>query len=189
MRLTAEPEPAPLILDFDIENRPLTYLGGDRTTAEITAIACSYGPNEPMFCWLLGEDRPRDMLSYFVTVYDRADLVTGHYIRKHDLPIINGALLEYGMPPLKPKLTCDTCLDLKATKDISRSQENLSAMLGVEAPKIKMSQLDWRAANRLEDIEKTYVRVTGDVRQHQQLRLKLLDLNLLNPPKIWGGNE
>jgi hypothetical protein len=176
------------ILDFDIENRPLTYLGNDRTTAEITAIACSFGIDKPMYCWLLGEGEPEDMLCSFVMYYDMADLVTGHYIRKHDLPIINGALLEYGMRPLRPKLTSDTCLDLKATKDISRSQENLSAMLGVEAPKVKMSQLDWRSANRLENIEKTFARVTGDVRQHQQLRLRLLELGMLNPPKMWDGS-
>ena len=27
------------VLDFDIENRPLSYLGSDFTTAEVTAIA------------------------------------------------------------------------------------------------------------------------------------------------------
>jgi len=187
MLLRVDAPRADKILDFDIENRPLTYLGSDFTTAEITAIACSFGSQEPMFCWLLGEDEPHEMLDYFVQMYNAADLVTGHYIRKHDLPMINGALAEYGMQPLRPKLTCDTCIDLKSIKVISKSQESLSEMLKVPAPKIAMTQADWRAANRLEDIQKTYVRVTGDVRQHQLLRLRLLDLGLLSEPKVWSG--
>ena len=185
MKLTM---PAPRILDFDIENRPLTYLGNDFTTAEITAIACSFGLDDPVYCWLLGRDDPRDILSWFVCLYDRADIVTGHYIRKHDLPIINGALLEYGMSPLGLKLTIDTKLDLLPMKDISRSQESLGAMLGTSQQKVHMTQADWRAANRLERITAAETRVIADVRQHQELRLKLNDLGVLGSPKTWGGS-
>lgn len=85
------------ILDFDIENRPLSYLGQDFTTAEITAIAAGFTDSERISCWTLklGGDST-DMLTAFRRMYDRADMVTGHYIRRHDLPIINGALLEHG---------------------------------------------------------------------------------------------
>src|SRR5262249_41684765 len=108
---------APRILDFDIENRPLTYLGGDFTTAEITAIACGWAdrPDDYIACFLLyaaTEPNAKSMLKSFRVHYDRADIVTGHYIRKHDLPIINGAMTELGLPPLGPKLTIDTKLDL-----------------------------------------------------------------------------
>lgn len=176
----------PKILDFDIENRPLSYLGSDYTTAEITAIAASFGLNDPMHCWLLGRHSPEYMLASFVELYDQADVVTGHYIRKHDLPIINGALLEYGLPPLKPKLTCDTKLDLVPMKDISRSQESLGDMLGTTYEKVHMSQADWRAANRLQRIEAAQRRVTNDVRQHQEMRLKLVRLGMLGSPKAWS---
>src|SRR5690242_8588722 len=87
------------VLDFDIENRPLSYLGQDYTTGEITAIAASWEGEHHVKVWLLGRDSPDDMLRGFVDLYDQADIVTGHYIRKHDLPIINGALLERGMGP------------------------------------------------------------------------------------------
>lgn len=173
------------ILDFDIENRPLTYLGGDFTTAEVTAIAASYGPRRPVHCWLLGRDDPIDMLECFLELYDRADVVTGHYIRAHDLPIINGALMEYGMPTLGPKLTSDTKLDLKRRKDISASQESLAGMLGLARGKVHMTQTDWRSANRLEQIQLAEKRVVGDVRQHQQLRLAMIEAGILGPPKVW----
>jgi len=176
------------ILDFDIENRPLTYAGKDFTFGEVTAIAASFGPYEDMHCWLLGVDDPVVMLKEFTEFYNQAYMVTGHYIRKHDLPIINGAMLEYGLAPLGAKLTCDTYLDLVKIQGVSKSQENLSSMLGIEASKVGMSQMSWRSANRLEPggLRKTEARVTGDVRQHQALRVKLIEQGMLTPPRVWS---
>lgn len=179
------------LLDFDIENRPLTYLGHDFTTAEITAIAASFGPDTVMHCWLLDlqpdaiEASGLAMLKGFRAVWDRADIVTGHYIRKHDLPLLNGAMLEYGLGPLSPKLVSDTHLDLKPVKGVSKSQESLSAMLGVPKPKIGMSQKSWRAGNRGLNPDGVRARVTGDVIQHQGLRLALIQKGMLRPPKMW----
>ena len=178
------------ILDFDIENRPLSYLGQDFTTAEITAIAsCWVGEPQSMEVFLLGgAHEPADMLRGFVARYNGADMVTGHYIRKHDLPIINGSLVEQGMAPLSEKLTCDTKLDLVSHGGaISASQENLSEMLGIRRPKVHMNTPRWREANRLTErgLKLTHARVAGDVLQHMALRKKLVELNLLGAPKAW----
>jgi len=178
------------ILDFDIENRPLSYLGEGYTTAEITAIAaCWTDKPESMRCWLLGRDNPEWMLEEFVLYYyNRADMVTGHYIRMHDLPIINGSLVELGCSPLSPKMTCDTKLDLVSHGGaISASQENLCAMLGLPQPKIHMNTVLWREANRLtpEGLAAAEKRATGDVIQHMALRKALLERNLLSSPKVW----
>jgi hypothetical protein len=179
----------PAILDFDIENRPLSYLGMDFTTCEVTAIACGWTDSDFVACYLLdgSESSARWMLQSFCDAYNRADIVTGHYIRKHDLPIINGALLELDMKPLGPKLTIDTKLDLKRHSGVSKSQESLSAMLGIEADKEHMTQADWRSANRLTlaGLERTRTRCVGDVVQHKQLRIELTRRGLLGPPKIW----
>lgn len=179
---------APKILDFDTESRPLSYLGHDYTTSEITAIACSYGSHH-MSCWLLGEDDLKTMFYRFTVMYNCADIVTGHYIREHDLPRINAGLVEYGLPPLGPKLTIDTYRDLKRIQGVSKSQENLAAMLGLDEPKIGMSQTAWRAANRLERVDLTRDRVVGDVRQHQALRERLTVLGWLGPPVVWSGEK
>ena len=136
------------VLDFDIENRPLTYLGNDFTTAEITAIAASWEDGR-VGVKLLGDVDGEAILDWFVELYDYADIVTGHYIKRHDLPIINGALLELGKAPLGPKLVSDTKVDLLYRAGVSASQESLAAMLGVPAPKIHMTQADWREGNRL----------------------------------------
>jgi len=115
-------------------------------------------------------------------------MVTGHYIRMHDLPIINGALVEHGLPPLSEKLTCDTKLDLVSKgAAFSASQENLCAMLGLPQPKIHMNNALWREANRLTTagMKLTAKRAIGDVVQHMALRRVLVERNLLNSPKGW----
>lgn len=175
------------ILDFDIENRPLAYMGQDFTSGEITAIAATFIGEKKMYCWLLGEDSPKNMLVGFRELYDQADIVAGHFIRAHDLPIINGALVELGLPPLSDKLTSDSCKDLTKTKYISRSQENLAEMLGVAAVKAHMSNAAWREANRLKSsgISRTRTRVISDVLQNIAIREVLIDRNLLGRPKVW----
>lgn len=177
------------ILDFDIENRPLSYWVPDRPTAEITAIAAGWNskPATSIDAVLLGDFSVRDILLWFAGLYEEADMVTGHYIRLHDLPIINGAMVENGLPPLAPKLTSDTKLDLIRWKDLPQSQEYLCEMLGIPAPKVAMSQVKWREANRLsnEGLELTYKRVVGDVKQHRLLRKKLIALKLLGAPRMW----
>jgi len=175
------------ILDFDIENRPLSYLGMDFTTSDITAIAAGFEGESKIAVWLLGEHSQKEMLVEFVKLYDEADIVTGHYIRRHDLPIINGALMEHHLPPLSPKLTSDTKVHMRTRSGISASQESLSDMLGVTAPKYHMTQAMWRSANRLtpEGIAETKRRVVGDIRQHKQLRKLMLEHGMLRPPEMW----
>jgi hypothetical protein len=114
-------------------------------------------------------------------------VVTAHNIRRHDLPIINGALAEFDLPMLGPKLASDTLKDIPKWKDLPRSQENLCEMLGVPAPKEHMSQARWREANRLTPAgrKETRRRVVGDIIQHRLLRDKLLDLGWLRPPVLW----
>ena len=134
------------VLDFDIENRPLSYRGLF-PTADVTAIAAGWlhEPPSKVQCWLLGRETQLEMLEGFLELYNEADMVTGHYIRRHDLPILSGALMEHGLPVLEDKLASDTKLDLVRRKDLPASQEDLSEMLGVPAPKVHMTQTKWRA--------------------------------------------
>lgn len=175
------------ILDFDIENRPLAYLGADFTTAEVTAIAAGFIGEKKIWCWLLGRDSYKSMLGGFRELYEAADMVTGHYIRKHDLPVLNGAMIEAGLGSLGPKLASDTKLDFVVSYYLSESQENLAQMLGIEAQKTHMSNASWREANRLtrRGIELTRARAIGDVQQHMALRAALVERDLLQPPKVW----
>lgn len=175
------------ILDFDIENRPLSYWA-DRPTAEITAIAsCWTNDLGSMQVDLLGELSLKEVLQRFVERYNEADIVTGHYIRRHDLPIINGALLEQGLPQLSSKVTCDTKEDMYKKGDIPASQEYLLALFNLPIGKKHMTQVDWREANRLTErgLQETKERVESDVYGHMIMRAKMLELNLLKGPRPW----
>lgn len=187
------------VLDFDSECRPLSYMGDDRTSAEITAFAWSWvGASEKVYYLVLVSlDRyeddagkpytAKDALLQMASVLANADIVTGHYCRKHDLPMINGAMLERGLPPLPELLVHDTHGDLVRRKDLSASQESLAGMLGLPEPKHHMSQTEWRAANRLtpEGIAFTKLRVVSDVLQHKALRKKLIENGALRAPRRW----
>ncbi len=182
------------VLDFDIENRPLSYLGFDYTTPDITAIAACWSDDvSTLVVWNLGSDGKfwmRDatkMLLGFKAMYDEAGIVTCHNPIRHDLPIINGALIELGLDPLGRKLVSDTYGALKKMRGPSKSQENLSELFGIDAPKKHMTSPMWRDANRLtpHGIDLTRDRVTSDVLQHIELRQELLGRGLLGPPKEW----
>ncbi len=178
---------APRILDFDIENRPLSYRGFDRTTSEVTAIAAQFIGDKVTHCWVLPESDHAEMLNGFLELYKQADIVTGHYIRGHDLPLINAALVSNGYDMLEPIQTIDTCNGLPKMKDVPRSQEHIAAMLGVPEPKVKMSTMDWDDANRLtkSGIAGARRRVVGDVKQHMAMFKVLQERRLLTPPKQW----
>jgi len=178
------------ILDLDVECRPLSWYGGDWVTKEITGIACQWLDRKRAECWVLTEE-PGSMLVMLVAFrerYDLADMCTGHFIRGFDLPLLNGMMIDNGLPPLAKKLTHDTKLDLMKMQGLSKSQENLAALLGLKHPKVKMNQALWREANRLtpEGIALTRKRVVGDVKQHIEMRARLLELGMLGPPKLWA---
>jgi hypothetical protein len=180
------------VLDFDVEARPLHWISGDYVSKEITAIAWAW-TDEPdrVTCYLLGETDPREMLHAFLDAYRQADMVTGHFIRGYDLPMVNGALTEYGLPTLPDVLTHDTKLDLVRRQGLSGSQENLGVMLGLEHGKVKMDQKKWRDANRLtpEGLLAVRDRVIGDVQQHIEMRARLLALGYLGPPRQWRSGS
>jgi hypothetical protein len=177
------------ILDFDIENRPLSYIGSDFTSADVTAIAWSWVGEDKVTAKMLTLDPESadEMLWAFRDVYDQAEIVTGHYVTRHDLPILNGAMLEFGLPPLDAKLASDTKCHLVKRLELPASQEALAGMYGVDESKKHMTQTEWRAANRLEPwgVECARKRVINDVIQHKALRAALIEAGALHPPKLW----
>ena len=189
MRFSTEPLD---ILDFDIEARPLGWYGMDFVHKEPTAIAWGWireGQVERVHWAVLTPDEGSGerMLEMFAHDFGLADMVTGHWIRSFDLPILQTAMMEYDLPLLDQKMAHCTKSDLIQLGGISKSQENLGSMAGTESPKVSMNQAKWRSGNRLEPqgIEEVMERVVGDVRQHVEMREWLMDKGLLRPPKMW----
>lgn len=182
--------PAQRILDFDIENRPISYGGGDWTFADITAIAAGWANEGPDSIEIrqIGVHSYQGMLKWFSELWAQADIVTGHYILGHDIGHIQGALVEFGMPTLGQKMVSDTKNNLIRFTGISKSQENLCQYLGIDAPKEHMNEYLWRQANRLtpEGLMETSRRVVGDVKQHMEMRSEMVRRGLLKPPRVWN---
>lgn len=124
---------------------------------------------------------------HFRKELESADLVYGHNIRRHDLPMLNAGLLRRQLPILKPLLTSDTLKDYPRRGGMSASLENLAGYYGLEGEKLKMTQPMWEEANRLkpDGIELARERVEGDVLLQERLRNKLLELEILKPARMW----
>jgi len=190
----------PVVLDFDCECRPLAWYGGDQVTKQPTAIAWRFidQPGETQVAYIGASDRSSrvldeeiEMLETFREAYEDADVVTGHYIRGFDLPLLQGAMMRLGLPLLGPKLAQDTKNDLVAAQGISKAQENLGAMYELEHPKVSMNTTSWAAGNMLlpEGIKATVRRVMGDVDQHVELRKEMLMLGHLGAPALYTGHD
>lgn len=182
------------VLDFDIETRRIGFHSAGRFApdgCEPVIIAWGWADGHGLdSTWMAGvwtKRRYKHMLQRWLHAYAEADVVTGHYIRKFDLPILNGACLEMGLGPLPEKLVSDTKTDLINIAGLSQSQENLSAMLELEQHKFHMSDNDWRSVARLtpEGIEEARKRCTKDVAQHQALRERLIEEGFLGRPEVW----
>lgn len=185
------------VLDFDCECRPLAWFGGDFVTKQPTAIAWKViGSRGRPSVAVIGEsdrssrvlEEEAVMLESFRAAYDAADMVTGHFIVGFDLPLVNGAMIRLGLPPLQPKLAEDTKLDLHRAQGISKSMENLSAMFEAKTQKYGMDTAKWARANMLlpDGIELAKRRVTTDVIEHIELRNTLVERGLLRAPRRWS---
>lgn len=184
------------ILDFDSECRPDAYLGGDFTTRSLTGIAAKFiGEDGPVWCeCIYAGGRPhreqlREMLEGFRALYDAADVVTGHNILRHDLPIISGAMVYCGMPKLGEKTASDTLLHgPKSGLSFSRSQENFGDLLGILADKYHMNNANWKRANTLDadQVALTRERVTSDVIMHMELRAAMIERDYLGRETVWS---
>lgn len=185
------------ILDFDVECRPMAWYGGDWVTKEITAIAWRFvdEPEEATRVWLLTPsttwaehlEKRREGMRAFLADYDQAGMVTGHYIRGFDLPLISGTCFRLGLPPLSAKLAHDTKQDLIRMSGLSKSQENMAAYLDLKHEKQKMNTHLWEVGNSLveEGRRETERRVVGDVNQHIEFRQSLLDSGALLDARTW----
>jgi hypothetical protein len=196
-------------LDIDSECMPDAYLGGDFTTRRVTGIAWQFIGEDQMNVALLkryevvGRGKNRrvldtdadfhiPMLVAFREAYNAADVVTGHNIIRHDLPIINGLSIYYGMGALPDKLASDTLSHAPRVGYVfSRSQEVFGDVQGVAADKFHMNNAMWKRANTLdpEQVALTEERVTSDVTMHIEFRASLVRDGLLDRPTMWSSGS
>lgn len=191
MRARVETTQAKMLV-WDLENRPLSYWYDGRPTAEVTAIGWKWVGETDCHVAAMGmgtQKTAEKLLRRFLPFYEKADVIIGHNIRTHDLPILNAITVEYGLPAIKPKLTIDTLRDLQKWKDIPKSLEYLCDLLNCPHPKFHMTQHSWRQANRLEaqGLKLSQERVRVDVRATEWVYQELVKRGwLVKPPRMWS---
>lgn len=178
------------VLDFDIETRRIGFHNAGRFNpdgCEPVAIAVSWLGTDEVQVWRRPKLKLRTLLANFRRLWDEADMVTGHYIRKFDIPIINGQLLEQNLPLLTEMWTQDTKGDLKDMAGLSQSQENLAEMFRIGSKKFHMNDYMWRGVARLEPafMDACEERVSSDIHQHKALRETLLKRDAMRERKLW----
>lgn len=192
MKIRELERPPLRILDFDTECRPMHYSEW-RPESQITAYAWQWVGTKGKPEWRVMEqdmsNEDQNLLD-FLAQYDAADVVMGHYIRKHDLPLLNDHCIRLGVLPIserRPKWTIDTKMDAVQIKALGMSQDNLSVTLGLTSQKHHMSGSDWRTSNALGNAgqREAIERVTSDVTQNIELYHALAARGALRPMKRW----
>jgi len=171
-------------LAFDIENKPGTYGPGDYTHPKVTAVGCQFLDRDEALAWCLERDDVAGMRQgseEFRLLWNEADFVLGHNIRRHDRKILDGLYTALDLALLEPKRMVDTYLDQPKMAGMSRSLENLAARWECPIQKMHLSEHDWERAydGVPEAVELMRQRVISDVQISIWLYHELIGRGLL----------
>ncbi|WP_281783762.1 hypothetical protein [Sinimarinibacterium flocculans] len=176
------------ILDFDTECRPMHYSEW-RPESQLTAYAWSWVGQKKVHSRMLKQDlsNEREILADMLAAIAEADMIVGHYIRQHDLPLLNDHAIQFELEPIRRVLVQDTKSDLIRAKGMGLSQENLSLAFGLTHKKHSMSGTLWKLANSLTPAgdKEALIRVESDVQQNKELYEELLRRGMLKPARYW----
>lgn len=175
---------------FDVENMPGTYGPGDYTHPKMTALgwAPALDMGHPLHPNIEGrliirtdKGQMRAVAEEFRQVWEEADFVVGHNIRRHDIKLIDGFYYSLDLPLLSRKRLVDTYLDQPKLEGLSRSLENLTSRWGCPIKKPHLEEHVWEAA--YDGIpwaqERMHKRVMADVAINRWLYFQLVDRGLL----------
>jgi DNA polymerase elongation subunit (family B) len=179
------------ILDFDIETVAAGFADPEWVPQKITCVAWSWIDSdvvESRVCGPLGifgkpELRAR-MLKPLLDAFAEADMVTGHNIRRFDLPVIQAEVMRLGLPSLRPLLVQDT-IKLRTSKGFKKGQDTLGRLFRIQDEKLALDWQAWQDAYDETDWQTIRDRAESDVRMHKQLREKLIEHNYLKEPRTW----
>lgn len=179
------------ILDFDCETLAAGYADPEWVPSRVTAIAWSWigeekvetrtildyvnSLNKYLEASFLG---CAPMLREFVDVFNEADAVTGHNIRRFDLGVMNAELMRLRLPVLQPKRIIDT-IRLKPAKGYKKGLDVIAEILGAEGEKKPMNWAQWQKAYAEPGWPEVRERVSTDVVLHKQVLAELLELGYL----------
>lgn len=179
------------ILDFDIETVAAGFADPDWVPQKITCVAWSWIGSDRVESLVCGPEgifgRPAsraEMLDPLLTAIGEADMVTGHNLRRFDLPVINAECMRLGLEPIRSVLVQDT-MQLVRSKGLKKGQDNLARLLEVRTQKLPLDWQAWQDAYDEPDWKTIRLRAESDVVGHKEVREELLARGLVKSPRLW----
>jgi DNA polymerase elongation subunit (family B) len=180
------------ILDFDIETIAAGFADPEWVPQKITCVAWSWiGTDvvESRVCGpagLFGKPQLRaKMLAPLLKALGEADMVTGHNIRRFDLPVLQAEVMRLGLPSLPVVLAQDT-IKLRTSKGFKKGQDVLGRLYRIADEKLSLDWQAWQDAYDEDGWQTIRDRAESDVAMHKQLRAALIELDYLKEPRRWS---
>ncbi len=126
----------------------------------------------------------RAMLKPLLLAIREADMVTGHNLIRHDLPLLRTECLRLGLRTIDSVLVSDT-IKLGKLKGYKKGQDNIAALKGVDEQKLALNWQQWDDAYCEVGWPLIRERCRSDVVSHKQIRLELIEDGSLKPPVRW----
>jgi len=179
------------ILDFDVETVAAGFADPNWVPQKITCVAWSWVGSDNVqsrICGpvgLFGDSTLRaEMLAPLLEAISKADMVTGHNLLRFDLPVINAECLRLGLEPIRKVLVQDTMRFVRS-KGFKKGQDNIGELLRLRNQKMSLSWQGWQDAYDEEGWRDIIARAETDVIMHKEMRLGLIERNILKPPVMW----
>lgn len=179
------------VLDFDLETIAAGFADPEWVPQKITCAAWSWVDSDEVECLVATPagiwkpDLRRKMLEPLCAAIRGADMLTGHNILRFDLKVLQTECMRLGLPNL-PAVKVQDTIRLVKTKGFKKGQDNMAKLVGTDHQKKAMDWQDWEDAYEEAGWQGIKERAVNDVRQHKELRLRLLELGWLKPPVSWA---
>lgn len=187
--LATIPKSTRRVLDFDLECVAAGFSDPAFVPVRVTAWAFCWIGSDDIRCEALpvadyyDADARRAFLAPLLDAVRQADVLTFHNGLRADMPWLQGECWTLGLERLGPVLVQDTIRIGKVRT--KKGQDNLAHALGVKDEKLPLSWAQWEAAYAEPDLATVKERVSGDVRQHMQMRQEMIKRGWLGSPRLW----
>lgn len=190
-RLEPLPQATRLTLDFDVETVAAGYADPAWVPSHVTAWAYSWTHQKKIHsavlpvAQLFDREAKAEFIRPLLDALRAADVVTGHNIRRFDLPILLTESMRLpGLERLGPTLSQDT-IKVGRTKGFKKGLDNLAELLETMTAKKALNWEQWDRAYGEGDLKTVRQRVRGDVKMHKEVRLQMRERGWLEAPRIW----
>ncbi len=178
------------ILDFDTESLAAGFADPAWVPQAVTCCAWSWIGDDHVDVTICGFDgffvpkvRARTILP-LVEAIRSADMVTGHNLWRHDLPLLQSECKRLKLGSLGSVLVQDTMWQGK-TKGFKKGQDNLARLLRVNDEKLSLDWQAWWDAYAEKGWPIVKERCVSDVIQHKAMREAMLAEGWLKAPRRW----